>query len=147
MKNKIIIPNVILLTEVERMLKEGMQVTILTKGASMLPFIHGGRDSVVLTGTFQPSKGDIVLAKTTKGDFVLHRIIKIIPAHIILMGDGNLRDTEICRTEDVFGKVITILHNGKETDPYSRWNRVKSTCWSSMRPIRKYLLAIYRRLI
>lgn len=146
MTNKITIPNVILLSEVEQMLREGKQVTLRTKGNSMLPFIHGGRDSVILTGTFHPQKGDIVLAKTDKGNFVLHRIIKINPQTIILMGDGNLRGTETCRKEDVFGKVITILKNEKEVNPYSRWACRKSAWWSRLLPVRRYLLAIYRRL-
>lgn len=92
MTNKIIVPNVILLSEVERMLKEGKQVTLRAKGNSMLPFIRNGRDSVMLTGKFQLQKGDIVLAKTNQGTFVLHRIIRLNEQTITLMGDGNLRE-------------------------------------------------------
>ena len=34
--------------EVERLLSQGTAVTIMTKGSSMMPFIVGERDSVVL---------------------------------------------------------------------------------------------------
>lgn len=146
MTNKITIPNVILLAEVERMLKEGINVTLRTKGNSMLPFIHGGKDSVILTGTFLLRKGDIVLAKTDKENYVLHRIIEIDNQTVTLMGDGNLRGTEICHTENICGKVITILQNGKKIDPYSRKARLLSVYWFRLLPIRKYLLAIYRTI-
>lgn len=146
MTNKIIVPNVILLSEVERMLKEGKQVTLRAKGNSMLPFIRNGRDSVMLTGKFQLQKGDIVLAKTNQGTFVLHRIIRLNEQTITLMGDGNLRGTETCERKDVFGKVTTILKNGKTINPYNPWNSWKSVCWIKLLPLRRYLLAIYRRL-
>ena len=44
---KLILPNEILMGEVERLLSQGTAVTIMTKGNSMLPFIVGERDSVV----------------------------------------------------------------------------------------------------
>lgn len=144
MTNKITIPNVILLAEVERMLKEGINVTLRTKGNSMLPFIHGGKDSVILTGTFLLCKGDIVLAKTDKDNYVLHRVIEISSQNVILMGDGNLRGTETCHRENICGKVITILQNGKKINPYSQKARWLSACWFRLLPIRKYLLVIYR---
>ena len=146
MKNKISVPDVILFYEVERVLKEGKQVTLRAKGNSMLPFIRNGRDSVMLTGKFQLQKGDIVLAKTNQGTFVLHRIIRLDEQTITLMGDGNLRGTETCERKDVFGKVTAILKNGKTINPYNPWNSWKSVCWIKLLPLRRYLLAIYRRL-
>lgn len=112
----------------------------------MLPFIRNGRDSVMLTGKFQLQKGDIVLAKTNQGTFVLHRIIRLNEQTITLMGDGNLRGTETCERKDVFGKVTVILKNGKTINPYNPWNSWKSVCWIKLLPLRRYLLAIYRRL-
>ena len=42
------LPNDVLLSRAEAFLKAGREVVIRTKGSSMLPFIHGDRDSVVL---------------------------------------------------------------------------------------------------
>lgn len=146
MTNKIIVPNVILLSEVARILKEGRSVTLRTKGNSMLPFIRGEKDSVILTGAFQPQKGDIILGKTEKGDFVLHRIIRMNTETVVLMGDGNLKGTEICRKEEILGKVVFILQNGKRINPYSYRYRYLWTLWLFLLPVRKYLLGVYRRM-
>lgn len=57
------VPNSVLLPEVERLLREGRRVTLRTRGHSMLPFIVGGRDSVVLRPPTLPLQpGRIVLA-------------------------------------------------------------------------------------
>ena len=45
---KVILPNALMLGEVSRMLDDGHSVVIMTKGASMSPFIRGERDSVEL---------------------------------------------------------------------------------------------------
>ena len=42
------IPNEILFAEVRRLIAENRNVTLKAKGSSMLPFIRGGEDSVVL---------------------------------------------------------------------------------------------------
>ena len=74
---KLVLPNEILLGEVERLLSQGTSVTIMTKGNSMLPFIVGERDSVVLKPYGVPRVGDIALAHLHNGAYVLHRIIDI----------------------------------------------------------------------
>jgi hypothetical protein len=53
--------------------------------------------------------GDAVLAEISAGHFVLHRIIDIDGDAITLMGDGNVRGTEHCTTEDVCGVVTEYL--------------------------------------
>lgn len=146
MVKKRVLPNKVLLPEVERILKAGSCVTLRTKGGSMLPFMHGGRDSIVLTGKFSPNIGDIVFARISDGYYVVHRIRKINGNIITLMGDGNLKGVEVCRMEDLCGKVITIVRNGKHINPYASSERWKANVWHKLLPVRKYLLAVYRRL-
>ena len=45
---KVVMQNEILLTEVQRLVAEGESVTLKAKGTSMLPFIRGEHDNVVL---------------------------------------------------------------------------------------------------
>ena len=45
---KRIVANALLLPEVKKILSEGLTVTLPVTGNSMLPFIIGGRESVVL---------------------------------------------------------------------------------------------------
>ena len=102
------LPNEILLGEVAAILQEGREAVIIPTGNSMLPFIRGGVDRVVLRRKPAVAVGDIVLAKI--GDrFILHRVISRKDDALTLMGDGNVRGTEACRTEDVIGTVAEII--------------------------------------
>ena len=140
-----IVPNSVMLGEVRKMIAEGHQVTIKVKGVSMLPFIVGDRDSVLLVKPTDFGVGDIVLAEIGKGKYVLHRVRAIQDFHITLMGDGNLRGTEQCLRENVAGKVVKIIRRGKEVDPCSHREKFYVRLWLSLLPVRRWLLAIYRR--
>jgi hypothetical protein len=62
------------------------------------------------------------------------------------MGDGNLIGRERCRREDVIGKAVKIMKKDREIDCQSPSHLRKAAIWRSLLPIRRYLLAIYRRL-
>lgn len=142
------VPNDILFAQVCDLLDEGREVLFRPKGNSMLPFIVEKRDSVRLKK--EPwAEGDIVLAELSKGQYVLHRIVRIAGDKVILHGDGNLAGMEHCRREDVKGKVISVLHrNGKESFPSAQGYVKKVKLWySTPRIIKRVILAILRRCI
>ncbi|MEA5127407.1 MAG: S24/S26 family peptidase [Proteiniphilum sp.] len=143
----VILSNEIMLPEVAKMLSEGKQVTIRAKGNSMLPFIVGGQDNVVLERKKSYAVGDIVLAEISPKLFVLHRILKIDDAQVTLMGDGNISGMEKCRKENICGRAIAIIHKGKQIDCNSKRARRKARLWKILLPGRRYLLAIYRRIV
>ena len=126
----------------ETLLMEGRKVEMTPKGSSMLPFIKGDRDSVVLTKPAKPFEvGDIVLAKVG-GRYIMHRIFSVEGNDLTLMGDGNIRGTESCASSDVIG-LVTEIHkeNGKVVKPG------KGALWRTLMPFRRYILAIYKRVI
>lgn len=145
--SKRIVPNDIILGEARKMIAEGHPVTIRVKGVSMLPFIVGDRDSVRLVKPTNLKEGDIALAEIDEGHYVLHRIERIEPTRITLMGDGNLRGKEYCRRKDIAGKVDLIYRNGKEINPSSASEQRKVRLWLALSPIRRILLAILRRTV
>ncbi len=113
----------------------------------MLPFIVGNRDCVTLEPVSNPFPGDIVLARLSNGQYVLHRILTITEGHVTLMGDGNLAGKEHCQLTDICGKVRVILKDGqKAVDPNTPSARRKASVWIKLLPVRRYLLAIYRRI-
>ena len=121
-------------------------VTLPVNGHSMLPFIVGWRDCVILQKPIQPKVGDVVVAWVEGRRYVLHRIIRIEGDRITLMGDGNLKETEHCRLEDVKALATHVVDvKGKTHDLYNRWRRWAAKVWWYVRPVRRYLLAIYRR--
>ena len=122
-------------------LSEGKGVVFTPKGNSMLPFIRSGRDSVVLSPLMRPLEiGDILLVKI--GDrYFLHRVFNLHGNEVTLMGDGNLHEKELCMITDVIGIVTEIRkENGKIIIPG------KGKLWRMVRPLRRYLLAFYRRV-
>lgn len=143
---KVVMRNDHLLPEVARLVAEGESVNIKTKGCSMLPFIHGGKDSVVLVKAEDVKPMDIVLAEVSEGMFVLHRVMEIKDGYVVLMGDGNIRGRERCRKDKVLAKAVSIEKDGKSVDCCSRGHIFKARVWRFLLPLRRYLLAIYRRL-
>lgn len=135
-------PNTVLLAEVERLLAEGRKVVLVPKGRSMLPFIRGEVDKVLLRkpSASELSVGDIVLARSEAGAYIMHRIIAIQEEKVTLMGDGNLQGTEVVERKDVIGKVAEIITpTGRRREPSRGW------LWRKLLPIRKYLLKFYRK--
>lgn len=145
---KVTLPNDVLLPAVVRLLEEGESVTLKVKGKSMLPFIVGERDSVVLQAATVSELmiGDIVLAKLNDSRYVLHRIIGLDRGYISLMGDGNRHGRETCRGEAIVGQVIRIIKKERVIDCTTFVHRRKVAIWKALLPIRGYLLAIYRQI-
>ena len=127
---------------VDELLKEGKEVIITPKGNSMLPFIRNGRDEVTMVRLTRPAEvGDILLAKIGSR-FVMHRVFAVDGDDITLMGDGNICGKEYCNHSDIIGLVTEIRkEGGKVVIPG------KGKLWRKLRPIRKYILAIYKRVI
>lgn len=143
---KIVVPNEALVREIVSLVEEGREVNFTPKGMSMLPFIRGDRDSVLLGRPLDLRVGDIVLARHSGGSCVLHRIAGMDGDKVVLMGDGNIAGREYCSRSDVMAKVVGILRNGKRVDCTSSSHRFLSWIWKVMLPVRRYLLAIYRRM-
>ena len=133
--------------EALRLVQKGVTVTFPVTGQSMLPFIIGGKESVILHAPGLIDVGDVVLAWVDGNRYVVHRIIKLDYDRVTLMGDGNVAVTEHCLLKDVKARVTHVVDaDNKKRDLYSRWRVRAAKLWYWLRPIRKYLLAIYRRL-
>ena len=132
--------------EAIRRTANGERVTLPVNGHSMLPFVVGWRDCIILQKLTQPKVGDVVVAWVEGRRYVLHRIIRIEGDRVTLMGDGNLKETEHCRLEDVKALATHVVDvKGRTHDLYNRWRRCTAKVWWYIRHMRRYLLAIYRR--
>ena len=132
--------------EALRLVQKGVTVTFPVTGQSMLPFIIGGKESVILHRPGLIDVGDVVLAWVDGNRYVVHRIIRIDGDRITLMGDGNLT-TEHCALSDIKARVTHVVSaDNKKRDLYNRWRMLGAKVWYWLRPIRRYLLAIYRRI-
>lgn len=136
-----------MIPELARLLSEGKEVRFTPAGVSMRPFIEGDKDSVILAPLNRaPQRGDILLAQVQmlcgRQTYVLHRLIRIVGEQLTLMGDGNLAGTEVCSRGDVIG-VVTRIENPKGR----RKMLTRGYLWYILRPVRKWLLKIYRKIV
>lgn len=127
------------------LLRKGKKVTIPVKGTSMLPFIVGEVDLVVLEGVEAASpenlphrnaaKGDIVLFRVNN-HFILHRILEFDANGVaVIQGDGILRAKEHCGRDGIFGRVVSVLKQGKHpVDVESNGYRLKIRLWLMAAP-------------
>lgn len=131
-----------------RLVQEGMAVTMLVKGRSMLPFILGGQESAVLTQPGEIKTGDVVLARIDDRRYVLHRVMEVSADRVVLMGDGNIRGQEVCRPEDVLARADEIVGaDGKHRRLDTPRQKRRARIWRRLLPVRRWLLAIYKRTI
>ncbi len=110
-----------IIEEVLRLIDAGVSVTLPVTGRSMLPFIVGGRDSVILQKPVKPKKGEVVLAWVEGCRYVVHRIVHIEGDRITLMGDGNLAGVEHCTLSDVKAVATNMVRgDGKQHYLYDK---------------------------
>lgn len=142
------VPDDQIIHEAVRLVNEGLAVTLLVKGRSMLPFILGGRESVVLKKPENVREGDVVLARIDGKRHVLHRVMAVSPGRVVLMGDGNIRGQEVCRPEDVLARADEVVgEDGRHRRLDSPAQRRKARLWRRLLPLRRYLLFIYKRTV
>ncbi len=154
---KLIVSNDTFFEEVIALLREGKKVTVPAKGESMLPFIVGGVDSVVLEGGDGESPAGTVLRTANVGDvvlfradgrFILHRIIykDNDKALCEIQGDGILRAKDLCDCDQIYGRVTTVLKGGvTPVDVDSPSYRRKVWLWMNTVLIRRILLWVWKR--
>ena len=136
-----------LLPAVIQLLDEGHTVTLPLRGYSMRPFLENMRDKALLQKPTDIRIGDAVLAEIGPRHYVLHRIVDIQGQHVTLRGDGNL-NTEHCLLSDVKATAIGFYRKGRSTLDSTTSNKWRTYSWLWMRllPLRRYLLAFYRRI-
>lgn len=141
------IDNEVLLGEVCAQLGEGRMVKLRAKGDSMRPSIRGGEDSLLLARAPEIRKGDVVLARTTKGRMVIHRIIKIEGERVTLAGDGNLGLTEECTRDTIYGRAEAIVRGGRTRSLTTPWRRKYALMRRRLFPLRRYARRAIRAFI
>ena len=141
--------NDIFFAEVEELLAEGKQVTILVRGNSMRPLLRDGRDKVVLrkANAEDIRKGAVMLFRY-RGSHVMHRVRKIEGDVVIFEGDGNYQQQEVVTRKDIVAVVEAVVRpSGKRIECSScRWRFLSFMWLSQMRIERRVILGIMRRL-
>ena len=138
----------VMMQEISRLISEGKTISISAKGYSMNPFIVHMKDQITL-GSWtddQIKKGAVVLVRDVRGCYIIHRIIKRDGNVLTLMGDGNIGLTEKAYVKDIIALMHGVTKKGRTYSVKSlRW-RLYSWFWKMLTPVRRYPLAVWRRL-
>ena len=128
--------NVTTFSVVRDILLEGDKVTITVNGQSMLPFFRSGSTVTLRPIRKEDFKKYAVVFADAGNHFVIHRIINIEANKVTLLGDGNIYGTESMDKERVYGVIdCSALHI------------FFAKIWLWMRPVRRFPLAIFRRVL
>lgn len=138
----------LLLEEAVAVLQEGKNVRLYIRGNSMFPFLRDGKDILELCppGNKVLCRGDVVLFRY-RGKLLLHRIIALRGDHFIMQGDGCWQSKEKAVRSDIFAILFAVRYPDSRIC-YCRsftW-RFYSALWFYSRFIRRYLLAVLRRI-
>ena len=93
--------------------KEGYYIST-SVGNSMLPFLRERKDTVVIQKREQYKKFDVVLYKRN-GNYVLHRIIKVLPETFHIRGDNCYYD-EYVKHNEIIGVMVECYRGEKKVN-------------------------------
>ena len=117
-------------------LRLGKSVKFNVVGNSMLPFLKDADQVVVKQPQIVKLKiGDILLANH-KGQYILHRLIKIHNDQYYLAGDGNLDQLEKVNVKDVLAVVMKGFREGEELRINTKVSKTLGLVWYYFRPLR-----------
>jgi len=125
---------------IQEEIAKGNSFSFTAFGSSMSPFIVGGKDRVTLSPIQMPlKKNDVVFFRRKNGEFVLHRIVRILQDHSLILSGDHQISTE-CILPDQVIAVLTALERGGKM---RKIDSVQTSAWCFFLPIRKFFLHIY----
>ena len=135
------------LSTLREMVKEGHDVSLIISGSSMAPFLIHHRDSIIFGPIERPlRRGDMVFYERPTGQFVMHRIRRVRPDGLYLIGDAQTETEGPLNPDRVFAIVKQVCRKGKWLDEKSRTWRFFATIWLRVIPLRRIIMRIYGML-
>lgn len=120
--------------------KDGVLV-YTNRGFSMMPMLRQKRDLIVVKKiSSEPLKRyDVVLFKY-KGNYVLHRIMKIDGDDFTTAGDHNWWKEYHIQRQDIIGKLDSFVRDGKEIKTDNKFYLCYVHLWCDLFPVRAGIL-------
>lgn len=122
-----------------------------TVGSSMEPLLHNRKSTVVIAAKQgRLNRYDVALYCKPTGEYILHRVIKVLDGSYLIRGDNCVWD-EIVPDEQIIG-VMTAYYPNEHSDPISCNSKVyqkylKTLWWRYVfLKIRSFLWRIRRKL-
>ena len=124
--------------------RQGMEVSLIIAGGSMLPFLAGGRDTVSIKQPDRPMKrGDIVLFRRQNGQYVLHRLHHRNASGWYIIGDAQVQLEGPVPESDICAIVTGAMRKGTSVTPSQAIWKFFERVWIRIIPLRKFLEKAY----
>ncbi len=123
-------------------LGRGQRVRLTANGSSMIPFIRDG-DVVELEPLHAAwTLGDIVLAESAAGHYVIHRIVRLVGDHVWLRGDAQPQHEGPLPRQAVLGRAVAASRNGRVRGLDRGGWRLAGRVWMRCAPLGVWLLRL-----
>ena len=114
-----------------------------TVGVSMRPLIKQDRDiSIIGKPNGRLKKYDVALYKRPNGQYVLHRVVKVLEDGYVILGDNCLRKEKNIKEEQIIGVLTSLVRGGKEIDLNICGYKFYSRFWYAVYPVRVILMRV-----
>lgn len=130
----------------EDMLSERGYIVYTNKGKSMMPLLREQRDIIEIRpkGENRCKKYDVVLYKRGE-NYILHRVLRVLPDGYIIAGDNNTFLEYDIKDEQVIGIMVRLFRDKKEIHMTDLKYRLYVHIWCDLYPIRMAMLRIKKR--
>lgn len=123
---------------------EGKEVNMRVLGSSMAPFVVHERDTIYFKRPERKlKKGDIAFFQRNNGQYVVHRIYKIIGDEYYFVGDNQTLIEGPIEKGQIFATVTRVIRKGKEIRPGDPWWLFFQKIWINMIPLRRIAIKAY----
>lgn len=101
----------------EEELERSGKLVYTTVGVSMNPLIKQDRDlSIIEKPKGRLKKFDVALYKRANGQYVLHRVVKVLEDGYVILGDNCCSKEYNIKDSQILGVLTSLVRNGKEID-------------------------------
>ena len=131
----------------EELLDEKGYIVYTNTGYSMLPLLRQQRDIIEIKKKdhIRCKKYDVILYKRG-GQYILHRVLKVLPDGYLVAGDHNaFVDSKV--TEDmILGTMTKVIRDGKTITPDTMCYKLYVHLWCDVYPLRMMLIKAKRKI-
>ena len=129
------------------LVNEGHDVSLIVSGSSMSPFLIHHRDTIIF-GPVEGSlrRGDMVFYERPSGQYVMHRVRRVRPEGLYLIGDAQTQTEGPLSPSCVFAIVKAVRRNGLLLDGKSWQWRFFATIWLRVIPLRPLIIKFYKKI-
>ena len=128
----------------KKALEESAVIAFVPDGRSMWPFIKGKKYAVIITRKTEErlSLFDVAFFIRPDGNYVLHRVVEILPNGYVMQGDSQ-EYVETVMEENVIGVMQGYYRGKRYVDATSNRYVIKVIRWYRKKKKRKFVLFFF----